>query len=170
MSWAEWQINGAVGGMQAVGSFIQKSRQAKSDRAWQKYNNTMTRIQNGVNQNNITTNQNMALERKVRESFNLRVAKYQTEAKAEVAAAAVGAEGNSVDMVMRDIQQNESRMQANLDKDFEYQRAGFQQQRQSSALQTEMQIDYRQIPKPSIAQDLLKWGAETGTEWWKSKL
>jgi len=169
MSWAEWQINGVVGGFKAVGSFIQQSRQAKSDRAWQKYNNKMTRLQNAVNQNSITTNQNMALERKVRESFNLRAAKYQTQGKAEVASGALGVEGNSVDMVMRDIKQNESRMQQQLEKDFEYQAMGFDQQRQSSAMQTEMQIDRRQIPTPNIAQSLLQWGAETSNDWWKSK-
>lgn len=168
MSWSQWQVNGAVGGMQAIGNYIVQRRQAKSDLAWQKYNNTMTRLQGAINQNNINTNQNMAVERQVRETYNLRLAKYQTESKAEVASAALGAEGNSVDMVMRDINMNEARMQEQMRTDMNYQMVGFNNQRQSSAMQTEMQIDYTQIPKPSLAQSLLDWGAKTSIGWWES--
>lgn len=166
--WADWQVNGITGGLKAVGSFILQSRQAKSDRKWQEYNNKMTRLQDGVNQNNINLNQNMAVERQVREQYQLRMAEYQTSSKAEAAAAAVGAEGNSVDKVLLEISQNESRAQASMRTDMNYQMVGFQNQRQSSALQTAMQIDYTQIPKPNLAQSLLSWGADTAAGWWQS--
>lgn len=169
MSWSQWQVDGIMGGFKAVGSFITQRRQAKADEAWQKYNNAMTRLQGAMNENNINVNQNMAVERQVRESYNLRMAKYQTESKAEVASAALGAEGNSVDMVMRDINMNEARMQEQMRTDMNYQMVGFDNQRKASAMQTAMQIDYTQIPKPSLAQSLLNWGAETATGWWESK-
>lgn len=169
MSWSQWQVDGITSGFKAIGSFIAQSRQAKSDKAWQKYNNTMTNLQNAVNQNNININQNMAIERQVRESYNLRVAKYQTESTAEVAAAAVGAEGNSVDMVMRDISTNEARAQSQLKTDTNYQMVGFDNQRQSSQMQTAMQTDYTQIPTPNLAQSLLDWGSKNATGYWNSK-
>lgn len=168
MAWAETAINGIVGGAQAIGTYLIQSRQAKSNKKWQEYNNKMVRIQDAVNQNNITTNQNMAVERQVRESYNLRVAEYQTEAKATVAAAAVGAEGNSVDMVLRDISQNEARAQSALKTDLNYQMIGWQGQREASARQMQMQIDNTQIPKPNIAASLLSWGGGVAVDWWKS--
>lgn len=170
MAWSEWQINAGVSGIKAIGSFIQQSRQAANDKAWQKYNNAMVNIQDKVNQNNITTNQNMAVERQVREKFALNAAKYQTEAKAEVASAAMGVEGNSVDMVMRDIASNESRMQSQLDVDMNYQLVGFKQQRKASALQATMAMDHTQIPKPNFAQSLLEWGAGVANDLWSDKL
>lgn len=168
--WADWQINGVVGGFQAIGTYIQQSRKAKNDRKWQAYNNAMTRMQDGLNQSNINTNQNMAVERQVRESYALRVAEYQTSSKAEAAAAAVGAEGNSVDKVLLEVSNNEARMQQQLRTDMNYQMVGFQNQRQSSALQTQMQLDFTQIPKPNLASSLLSWGADTMKGWWESKL
>lgn len=168
MAWSEFAINGIVGGAQAIGSYLIQSKQAKSQKKWQEYNNKMTRLQDGVNQNNITTNQNMAVERQVRESYNLRIAEYQTEAKAEVAAAAVGAEGNSVDMVLRDISTNETRAQSALKRDLNYQMIGYQNQRQASALQTQLQIDNTQIPKPNLAASLLQWGGGVAVDYWKS--
>lgn len=168
MAWADWQINGVVGGFKAIGTYIQQSRQAKSDKKWQEYNNKMIRIQDGINQNNITINQNMAIERQVRESYQLRQAEYQTESAATAAAAAVGAEGNSVDKVLLQVSQNEARMQSQLKTDMNYQKVNFDNQRQSSTMQTMMQIDYTQIPKPNLAQSLLSWGSETANNWWKS--
>lgn len=167
--WTDFQAQSFLGGIKAVGSYIVASRQARADRAWQKFNNTMTRLQDARNQNALTVNENMLVERSVRESFALSESAYKTQGAATAAAAAVGAEGNSVDRVMLDLQRNETRAQQALATDFEYQAMGIQQQREASHFQTEMQIDYKQIPKPNIAQSLLEFGGQTAVNWWESK-
>lgn len=169
MAWANWQVQGAMTGIKEVGSFILKSRQAKSDRAWQKYNNAMTRIQNATNQNALTANEGMLVERTVRERFNTDLSAYKTKASGVVAAAAVGAEGNSVERVLAEVEHNRARAQSGITTDLNYQQQGIAQQRASSNMQTEMQIDYTQIPKPNFASSLLDWGANTTMKWWESK-
>lgn len=153
--WSDMTVQGALSGFKAIGSYIQSARQYKSDKAWQKYNNTMTRLQNAQNQNNLTANEGMLIERKVRESYALRVSEYKTKASATVAAAAVGAEGGSVDQVLLDISRNEARAQNELETDINYQIQGIRNQQQASNLQTEMQIDYTTLPKPNLASTLL---------------
>ncbi len=158
--WSDMQVQGALSGFKAIGSYIVSSREYKSKKAWQAYNNAMTRLQNAQNQNNLTYNEGQLIERKVRESYALRVSEYKTAASATVAAAAVGAEGNSVDMVLLDIGRNEARAQNELRTDFNYQVQGIRNQQQASNLQTEMQIDHTFIPKPNIAQSLLGWAGD----------
>lgn len=170
MSWSDIQVTGLLGLGKGIGSYIVQSRQAKSDKKWKAYNNKMTQLQNAVNQDNITINENMAVERNVREQYALRLSAYKTNASATVAAAAVGAEGNSVDRVMADLARNESRAQTALARDFKFQMQGFSAQRDSSRMQTAMQMDYTQIPKPNLAATLLETSADTVSKWWESKL
>lgn len=167
MTWVDQSV---LGGFKSVGSFITRSRQAKADKAWQRYNNALARMQNANNQNNITINQGLAAERLTRERFAVQTSSYQTQASAEVAAGAIGAEGNSVDLVMLDIRRNAERAQQQLTRGFEETILMTQEQRRASNLQTEMQIDYTQIPKPNIAQDLMQWGADSVGKWWESKV
>lgn len=167
--WTDAQAQGALSAFKHIGSFIVASRQAKADRAWQAYNNAMTRLQNAQNQNNITINENLLVERQIRESFNIDKSKYKTSAEVTVAAAAVGAEGNSVDLVLQEVSKNASNAQATLARDFETQALVLSQQREASNLQTEMQIDYTQIPKPNILRGLLDWGADFSTQLWGNK-
>lgn len=170
MSWSDIQVTGLLGLGKGIGSYIVQARQAKSDKKWKAYNNKMTQLQNAVNQDNITINENMAVERNVREQYALRLSAYKTNASATVAAAAVGAEGNSVDRVMADLARNESRAQTTLARDFKFQMQGFNAQRDSSRMQTAMQMDYTQIPKPNLAATLLETSADAASKWWESKL
>lgn len=158
--WTDIGVQGALSGFKAIGSYITAKRQAKADKAWQEYNNKLTRMQNAMNQNALTTNENMLRERVTRDKYNIEISKYKTGAAAETAAASVGAEGNSVDLVMLEISQNAARAQHELDVDADYQYQGIQQQRASSRMQTEMQLDYTQIVKPSIASAVLGWGSD----------
>lgn len=168
--WSDFGVQAALSGFKAIGSYVAASRQAKSDRAWQEYNNKMTALQNAQNQNNLTQNEGMLIERQTREQYAVRVSEYKTQASATVAAAAVGSEGNSVDMVMVDIARNAARASSELTTDFNYQIQGIRNQQQQSALQMEMQFDRRSIPSPSIATTLLGTAADIGTTWYKQKL
>lgn len=167
--WTDFQLQAGLSGMKAVGSFIVKSRQYKSDKAWQQYNNKMTRLQNAQNQNNLTANEGMLIERTVREKHNIALSEYKTKASATVAAAAVGAEGNSVDMVLMDIGRNADRAEARIATDFRYSIESIRNQQDASNLQTEMQIDYTSLPKPNLASSLLDFGAQTGMRWWENQ-
>ena len=159
--WSDMAAQGGLSAFKAIGSYITAKRQAKSDKLWQDYNNKLTRMQDAMNQNALTTNENMLRERSMRDKYNVEISKYKTQASAEVASAAVGAEGNSVDLVMLEISQNAARASKAIDQDADYQYQGIQQQRLSSKMQTEMQIDYTQIVKPSIAAAVMGWGADT---------
>ncbi|AGC35614.1 internal virion protein [Rhizobium phage RHEph08] len=169
MSWSDFAVSAGLSGMKAIGSYIQQKRQYEADKSWQKYNDKLTRIQDSRNQNNITINQNMAFERQVREKYQIDQAEYKTKASAEVAAAAVGAEGNSVDKVLLEVSQNASRARSQSDIDMNYQLVGYRNQREASSLQMFMQLDRTQIPKPNLAANLLSWGADAAGKYWDSK-
>ncbi len=168
--WADWQGQAVLGGFKAVGSYFLRSRQAKADKAWQRYNNALTRMQNAQNQNNITINETLLTERNVRAKYAVEQAAYQTEGSAEMAAAVLGVEGNSVNRTLAQITKNATREQQQLDRDFETQALQLAEQRSASNLQTEMQIDYQQIPKPNLLSEFLNFGADTGMKWWESKI
>lgn len=170
MAWADWQGQAVLGGFKAVGSYFLQSRQAKADKAWQRYNNALTRMQNAQNQDAITINETLLQERTIRAKYAIEQSAYRTSGEAEMAAAAVGAEGNSVSRALAQIQKNATREQNQIDRDFEAQALQLAEQRTASNFQTEMQIDYRQIPKPNIASSLLSFGADTGMKWWESKI
>lgn len=168
--WSNFGVQTALSGFKAVGSFITAAAEAKSARKWQAYNNAMTRLQNAQNQNNLTANEGMLIERTTREAYNIRVSEYKTKSSAIVAAAAVGTEGNSVDAVLTDIGRNAAKATSALITDTNYQVQGIRDQQRSSNLQMEMQLDQRSIPSPSIASSLLSFGAEVGTKWYEDKL
>lgn len=167
--WTDFQLQAGLSGMKAVGSFIVNRRQYKSDKAWQNYNNKMTRLQNAQNQNNLTANEGMLIERTAREKFNVQISEYKTAASATVAAAAVGAEGNSVDLVLLDISRNADRAEARITQDFDYSINSIRNQQDASDMQTEMQVDYTSLPKPNLATSLLDFGANVGMRWWENQ-
>ena len=170
MAYADWQVQGALGGMKAIGSYFLKARQAKADKAWQKYNNALVRIQGAQNQNSITVNEGLLTERTIRAEFAVRQSSYVTQGSAEMAAAAVGAEGNNVERVLAQIKKNETRELSNIQRDRREQALGFAEQRRNSELQTEMAIDRTQIPRPNIVADLLTLAGDTGMKYWEGKL
>jgi hypothetical protein len=169
MAWADWEVQGVLGGFKAVGGFIQQSRAAASQKAWQKYNNALTQMQNAQNQNNITANEGMAVERNVRDRYAITQSEYKTQGQAIAASGAVGAEGNSVDLVLKEVSRNAQRAQDQLANDFDYSMLGYANQRQASDLQTQMQLDHTQIPSPNLATSLLSWGSDTLGKWADSK-
>jgi hypothetical protein len=168
--WTDLQVQGTLSLAKGVGSYVLASRQAKSDRAWQAYNNSLTRLQNAQNQNAISMNEGLAIERNTREKFNIDVSEYRTKASATVAAGAMGSEGNSVDAVLTDISRNATNARAAQEQDFQAQLLGFRQQSEASNLQTEMQQYYTHIPKPSIAGSLLGVTADVSNKWIERKL
>ena len=143
-------MSGVVGMFSQFGSFIAAGQKAESDRKWQAYNNKMTRLQDAMNQNSITTNENMRKESKHKQLMQIMKSERSTLASAEVSAASTGTIGRSVNMVLKDINRNAATARAGIEKDDDWQDAQTDNQRLQSAMQTEMQIDLRHIPNPSL--------------------
>ncbi|QPC44932.1 hypothetical protein HW532_20865 [Kaustia mangrovi] len=141
-------------------SFIAGQQEAEAKRAWQKYNNAMVRLADAQNQNAITTNRNLAIERSTEQGFQIERSEYVTKAAAEVAAAAIQTEGRSVNQTLFQIESNAAHAQARRKADLEAQFAAFDHQRMTSAFQAAQQIDYSIIPEPSPVSSLLGFGAE----------
>lgn len=151
-------MSGFMSGLQSIGSFIAAGQKAESDRKWQEYNNKMTRLQDAMNQNAITTNENMRKESKHKQLMQVMKSERSTLATAEVEAAATGTIGRSVNMVLKDINRNAANARQNIEKDDDWQDMQTDNQRLQSAMQTEMQIDLRHIPNPSPASLMLGIG------------
>ena len=158
-------LQAGLGIFQSVGSFIYQSRKAENDRLWQDYNNRMVRIQDGMNQNAITTNENMRKERLAMQKFSLQKQEMATTATAEVAAAATGTVGRSVNMVLFDINRNAAQARAKLDRDDEYGDEQARNQREQSAMGAQLQLDLRDIPNPNPATMLMGIAGNIGKLW-----
>lgn len=150
-TWGSVFMKGLPGAVGSVVNYITASQDAKTQRKWQAYNNALVRLQNGMNQNAITTNEGMAVERASEAEYAIRKSEYITKASAEVSAAATGTTGRSVNAVLFDVGRNAAKASADKQRDLDYQMLGFQQQREQSNLQTEMQIDNSRIPGPNPA-------------------
>lgn len=157
--WADQAMLG-VSAAKAIIGFSQAKRQAVQDRKWQLYNNTMVSIQDAGNQNAITTNENLAREKATRDAFAVRKSAYQTKASAEVAAAASGTTGRSVDITIYDIGRNEALMLDGIGKDLQGQYGQFTQQREGSAMSAKMSKDFRGVPMPNPATYMLGFATD----------
>lgn len=158
MAFGAQQMGGMMDAFSTLSSYITAGKQAKQDRLWQEYNNKMTRIQGGLNQGIITTNDLMRKDRKMTQLLQIEKSEKATAASAEVSAAATGTIGNSVNMVLFDIGRNAATARAQLERDDDLQDVQSQNQRLQSALGMEMQIDNRTINGPSMASMMLGLG------------
>lgn len=151
-------LSAIQGGLQLVsvlGSHKAAKEKAKSDKAWQEYNNKMVRINDALNQNTLTTNQNMRKERTAMQRLQLQRSEYATSAKVEVSAASTGTVGNSVNAALRDVRNNAAEQQEQLDRDGVWQDLQIQNQRMLSTFQADSAVDLRTIPTPSSASLML---------------
>lgn len=150
MAWTSSQMSQGLGSaFSQIGGFIAKSKQAKSDRAWQKYNNAMTRIQGAQNQNILTTNENIAREATLEQRFAIQRSEYVTLATAQVQAAASGTVGRSVTHVMNSIKRNAALADAKVAQDFELRKVETDVNRQQTEMQVQTSLDLRKIQGPS---------------------
>ena len=150
MAWTQDQLGQTgIGFAQQIGGFIAASKQAKADKAWQKYNNKMVRLQDAMNQNALTTNENIQREATLEKRFGIRVSEYKTIASATVVAAASGTVGRSVNSVLFDVHRNAAHADALAAQDFEYAKLQIDEQRRQSSMQAQLNLDLRKIQGPS---------------------
>lgn len=141
--------------LNGISGFIQSSREAKYRKKLQEYNNAMTRLANAQNQNAITTNQNMAVERSLAQQFEIERSEYVTLGKAETAAAAADTAGRSVNQTLYQVQRSADEAESKRQADLQSQLAQYTQQRKNSALQQQQQLDFSYIPSPSPVTAML---------------
>ena len=161
--WAMQAVQLAVSGAKNLVAYNEKAKQTESDRKWQAYNNAMVTVQEAGNQNSITTNENLARERAAIQRAAITKSAYQTKAQAEVAAAASGTSGRSVDIALYDIGRNEAMAIDAVDKDLKVQFLGFDNQRQGSAMQGQMSKDFRGLPMPNAATYMLGFATDAAS-------
>lgn len=160
MAWSDQQGQYALAGASQVIGYLAAAKKAAADRKWQEYNNKMTRLANAQNQNSITANEILTRKRNALEEFNIRLSGDATKAKIEAQAAATGTTGRSVEAALFDVSRNTANASARREMDWEVQQMQFNQNRQSSQLQTDTQIDYATIPSPNPASYLLGFAAD----------
>lgn len=140
--WSSAQLGQAGASLAGtLGGFIASSIQRKSDAAWARYNNAMLMIQNGVNQNVITTNENIKREQMLQKRFAIERSRYSTTSSTEVAAAATGTIGRSVNSVLFDVQRNAQLADEQNTREFEYVKVSADQDRLTSSLHTQLSMD-----------------------------
>jgi hypothetical protein len=158
--WGYEQLEAGMSGISRGASFVAGLLDARSKRAWQKYNNAMVNIANGQNQNAITTNENLTVERSVVQGFEIERTGYQTTAAIEAIAAASDTEGRSVNQTLFQAARNEAVAQNRRKSDLDAQLLGFDNDRRTSAFQAATQVDHTYIPNPSPAAFLLGLGSD----------
>jgi hypothetical protein len=148
-----------------LGSYMAAQKKAEADRAWQDYNNRMTRMADAQNQNALTANENMLRERVHTMRKQIGMAEAATTASAEVAAAATGTTGRSVNMVLFDIERNAAGKREDLERDEKMQLMQIDNKRQQSAFSAQAQLDLRTIPDPNPASYILGLTSDLGKLW-----
>lgn len=158
--WSDLAIGGGLSLLKQGVGYSEAKKAAEAKQAWQAYKNTMLELSNANNQNIITTNENLARRNSADQSFSIERSEYLTSAQAEVAAAASGTGGRSVNAVMFDIEQNATMAQAKRKQDLEDQYLQAENQRQQSNFQTALSHDYSPIPEPNPATYMLNFATD----------
>lgn len=135
--------------------FIGDSRKAKAEKAWQKYRNKMVDLSASINQNALTTNELLAQDAFAAQAIELDKSTILTRARTEVAAAAAGVKGKSVNRSIRRIIATSAEREAERQAEFSAMKSGIRQQRLNTSLSAAMQQDYSVIPKPSPVSYIL---------------
>lgn len=160
--WADMALNGGLSALRLGTSFLNAKKDAESKKAWQAYKNTMLQLTDANNQNILTTNENIARADSVQQAFQIERSEYLTSAQAEVAAAASGTEGRSVNAVMFDVERNATMAQSKRKRDLEARYLQIDNQRTQSSFQAAMQVDYSPIPEPNPATYMLNFATSVG--------
>jgi hypothetical protein len=158
--WAALAVSGGLSLLRQGLGYSEAKQSADAKRAWQTYKNTMVDLSNANNQNIITTNENLARRNNIDQAFQIERSEYLTSAQAEVAAAASGTGGRSVNAVMFDIEHNAAVAQTRRKQDLEDQYLQMDNQRQQSAFQAALSHDYSPIPEPNPATYMLNFATD----------
>ena len=157
-----WQVAMMAG--QAGLGFLQGRQQAKAQKAWQRYRNTMTNLSAAGAVNSINSNEQIFRDTSTMEAIDIKKSFLESTASNAVSAAAAGVKGRSVNQVLFDVKRNADMAEGNRQIKYAQATNAFQQQRQNAAMSAAMQQDYSYIPEPSAIGALLGFGMGVGKE------
>lgn len=165
MAWSQLAIQGVGSAVQHGMSFITARREAKSQKRWQDWRNKMLAFANAEQQNTITLNERMAIQRSAMERQAIQTSARLTGASTAVSAAAAGVTGRSVIQTMNQVKRNAAAAEYRRETDLKQQLMGFQIQRESLNMQEVQQREYNPIPTPSGASQMLGFATDMGNLW-----
>ena len=142
-----------------VAGFAQSRIQSDLHSAYQKYRNAISAINATQQQNTITLNSIAVRDASIAEAEDIEIASLRDRGTAEVAAAAAGVKGNSVDLAMRELAGDAARANKNRLDNLNSQFAAFAQERKNVNVARVMNQDISIIPKASVSTALLGVGA-----------
>lgn len=158
--WADLALSGGLAALRTGMQYKQAKEDAAAKKAWQEYKNTMVKLSDAANQNILTSNANIAYDNSQLQAFAIERSEYLTSAQAEVAAAASGTGGRSVNDVLFDVERNATMAQSRRKADLEAQYLQIDNQRTQSRFQAAMQMDYSPIPEPNPATYMLNFATD----------
>lgn len=141
-------IAGSVAGLES------RRIDAKMERAVQAYRNTMQAINTAQQKNMVTLNEIAVQDASSRMEHDIQVQSMRDRGAAEVAAAAAGVKGNSVNLTMRDIASSSATANKNRLDNLKAQYAAYGQERRNIAVGAAMNKDVSVIPRPSVSSML----------------
>ncbi len=134
-------------------SFLQKRQQARTQAAWDRYNNAMSGIQAGQASNAISTNAANLRSQNARNRVSIEKSRLMAAAKVKAGAAAAGVAGRSVDDTLFDLGRNAGNRLHEQKIRFSASMAGIGQQKRSVAMQR--QLSQKQITQgPSLLGEI----------------
>lgn len=148
-------LNSAFG---AASSFYIQKQQAKMQESAREHANVMRGLAAGQEQNAVSRQSTALRDATQRVALEQEIASLQDKGSAEVAAAAAGVAGGSVDQVMRNIKRQALVAQANRKLSYNNQAAALDQERVNIELRRITGEDISVIQKPSAATALLGLG------------
>lgn len=158
--WAAFAMNAGS----KLAAYGEASANAKAQKAYQQYRNTMTNLSNAVSQNNITVNELFSNDVFKRQALEIQQDYKQSYGDLNVQAGAAGTAGRSVDRALTMVKQNRDMAEQVRNQNLIDSWIGFDVQRQNSAMSAAMQQDHSYIPKPSLSSYLFGAAKDTARE------
>jgi hypothetical protein len=169
MSWFDFGLSVGVDLLKAGFGYQAAKKEAKIQKQWQEYHNTMVRLADAQNQNAITANRSMAHDASAAKAFAIDRSEMVTEGAVEVSAASMGVTGRSVNMAIFDVQRNAAYAQQARIDDLKMQDNQFNQQRRQSAFSAVQNMDFSPIKQPNIGDYISGFATDLSKLWSANK-
>lgn len=144
-------------------SFGSARKQAKAQKAYQRYKNKMTRLSAGMQQNALTTQTVIKEQELARDRLDVQSAGVQAIGGVEAAQAASGVTGRSARQTALAALRNIAAANANIDTQLFGLKRQEAAERLGIGMQAAVQTDYSYIAKPSFLGTMLQTGLDAAS-------
>lgn len=143
-----------IGFVQSGLQYLSAQKEASARKAMQKYTNRMVDLSNAASQNTITENEIQDRQSLADQAFLNKRAALEQAGTTEVAAAAAGVEGNSVNSAMFDVTRQAAMVEGRRQLEYASHMLAFDTQRTNTDNAAVMQKDNSILPSPSVGNYL----------------